>query len=78
MASNGKISLQKLYDEIMPIIKDTAEHTVKIENMEEILKEIKEDIKSKVSIKAFATWLTSLSIVVGIIVTILSISLSMR
>jgi len=71
--SNGKATVQKLYDEIIPLVKDIAIHTTKIEDIKSDIKDIKTDMKSKISIKAFGAWLGSLSIIFGIIITIISI-----
>jgi len=73
MKNNGKATVQKLYDEIIPLIKGISEHTVKIEDIEDDIGDIKKDMKCKISIKAFASWLTTVSIVVGIIITILAL-----
>jgi len=71
--NNGKATVQKLYDEIIPIVKDIAIHTVELVDIKKDIENIQIDMKSKISIKAFVSWLTSLSIVVGIIITIMAI-----
>ena len=71
--NNGKATVQKLYDEIIPIIKDIAIHTVELVDIKKDIENIQIDMKSKISIKAFVSWLTSLSIVIGIIITIMAI-----
>ena len=71
--NNGKATVQKLYDEIIPIVKDIAIHTVELVDIKKDIENIQIDMKSKISIKAFISWLTSLSIVVGIIITIMAI-----
>ena len=70
--NNGKATIQKLYDEIIPIVKDIAIHTVELVDIKKDIENIQFDMKSKISIKAFISWLTSLSIVVGIIITIIA------
>ena len=70
--NNGKATIQKLYDEIIPIVKDIAIHTVELVDIKKDIENIQIDMKSKISIKAFISWLTSLSIVVGIIITIMA------
>ena len=70
--NNGKATVQKLYDEIIPIVKDIAIHTVELVDIKKDIENIQIDMKSKISIKAFVSWLTSLSIVVGIIITIMA------
>jgi len=67
-----KATIQKLYDEIIPIVKDIAIHTVELVDIKKDIENIQFDMKSKISIKAFISWLTSLSIVVGIIITIMA------
>lgn len=70
MAEN-KVTVQKLYDEIMPIVKRIAEHTIELVNIKDDLATIKIDMKSKISIKAFATWLGILTGIITIITTLL-------
>jgi len=70
--NNGKATIQKLYDEIIPIVKDIAIHTVELVDIKKDIENIQFDMKSKISIKAFISWLTSLSIVVGIIITVIA------
>ncbi len=85
--NNNKATVQKLYDEIIPVIKTLASqtsdllhikedlvgvsHTVDLVDIKSDIKEIKTDMKSKISIKAFTSWLVSLSVAIGIITTIL-------
>lgn len=71
MKNNGKATVQKLYDEIIPIVKDIAIQKTDIHSIKEDVKEIKLDMKSKISIKAFASWLSALAIIIGIITTIM-------
>ena len=71
--NNGKATVQKLYDEIIPIVKEIAIHTVELVDIKKDIENIQIDMKSKISIKAFVSWLTSLSIVIGIIITIMAI-----
>jgi len=75
--NNGKVSTKQLYDEIMPIVRDIAQHTTEITNMKENIKSIKDNIddcnKSFVSRPAFFGWLSALAITIGIITTILFI-----
>ena len=70
--NNGKATVQKLYDEIIPIVKEIAIHTVELVDIKKDIENIQIDMKSKISIRAFVSWLTSLSIVVGIIITIMA------
>ncbi|HUV84168.1 MAG TPA: hypothetical protein VMV86_00580 [Methanosarcinales archaeon] len=70
--NNGKATIQKLYDEIIPIVKDIAIHTVELVDIKKDIENIQTDMKSKISIRAFVSWLTSLSIVVGIIITVIA------
>ena len=72
MANNNKATVQKLYDEIIPIVKIISGQTVELKDIKDKLKSIKDDMTSKISIKAFVAWLTSLSIVIGIIITIMA------
>ena len=72
MANNNKATVQKLYDEIIPIVKIISGQTVELKGIKDELKSIKDDMTSKISIRAFASWLTSLSIVIGIIITIIA------
>ena len=69
---NGKATVQKLYDEIIPIVKEIAIHTVELVDIKKDIENIQIDMKSKISIRAFVSWLTSLSIVIGIIITIMA------
>jgi len=71
--NNGKATVQKLYDEIIPIVKEIAIHTVELVDIKKDIENIQIDMKSKISIRAFVSWLTSLSIVIGIIITIMAI-----
>ncbi len=89
MTGNNKATIQKLYDEIIPIVKDSAAntadlltikeqlknvvHVVDLSDIQSDIKEIKDDMKSKISTKAFAAWLGSLSLIIGIIITIISL-----
>ena len=75
MATNSKATIQKLYDEILPIVKDIAIHTTELVDIKKDIEEIQVDMKSKISIKAFASWLTALSVVVGIITTMLFLAI---
>ncbi len=91
MTGNNKAIVQKLYDEIIPIVKDIAAntadlltikeqlknvvHVVDLSDIQSDIKEIKYDMKSKISIKAFASWLTALSVAVGIITTMLFLAI---
>ena len=72
MASNGKATIQKLYEEIMPIVKDIAVHTTELVDIKKDIEGIQTDMKSKISIKAFASWLTALAVIIGIITTIMA------
>ena len=88
MAGNNKATIQKLYDVIIPIVEDVAAiktdivtikaqlinvtHGVDLSGIQLDIKEIKDDMKSKISSKAFAAWLGSLSVIIGIIITIIS------
>jgi len=87
--NNSKATVQKLYDEVIPIVKTLAaqtadligikedlvgvSHTVDLADIKSDIKDIKTDMKSKISIKAFGAWLGSLSIIFGIIITIISL-----
>ena len=88
MAGNNKATVQKLYDVIIPIVEDVAAiktdivtikaqlinvtHGVDLSGIQSDIKDIKDDMKSKISTKAFAAWLGSLSVIIGIIITIIS------
>ena len=75
MAKNNtkeKATIQKLYDEIIPIVKDISKHTVELIDIKDDLDNIKYDMKSKISIKAFISWISTLSVAIGIIVTLIS------
>ena len=72
MTGNNKATVQKLYDEIIPIVKDIAAHTVELVDIKKDIESIQEDMGSKISVKAFAAWLGSLSVIIGIIITIIS------
>ena len=88
MTGNNKATVQKLYDEIIPIVKDVATatadlltikeqlknvaHVIDLSDIQLDIKDIKDDMKSKISTKAFAAWLGSLSVIIGIIITIIS------
>jgi len=79
MVSNGKATIQKLYEEIMPIIKDIATHTTEITNIKKDIKEIKDSkdalssrIDGKISIKAFATWLSITTVTITTVLLIAS------
>ena len=72
MTGNNKATVQKLYDEIIPIVKDIAAHTVELVDIKKDIESIQEDMSSKISVKAFAAWLGSLSVIIGIIITIIS------
>jgi len=67
-----KATIQKLYDEIIPIVTTIAGQTVELKDIKDDLDNIKYDMKSKISIKAFISWLSALSIVIGIVITIIS------
>ena len=71
-AGNNKATVQKLYDEIIPIVKDIAAHTVELVDIKKDIESIQKDMSSKISVKAFAAWLGSLSVIIGIIITIIS------
>jgi peptidoglycan hydrolase CwlO-like protein len=75
--NNGKVSTKQLYDEIMPIVRDIAQHTTEITNMKENIKSIKDNIddcnKSFVSRPAFFGWLGALSVVISIAIILLKI-----
>lgn len=73
MTGNNKATVQKLYDEIIPIVKDIAAHTVDLVDIKKDIESIQEDMSSKISVKAFAAWLGSLSVIIGIIITIMSL-----
>jgi len=73
MADNNRATVQKLYDEILPIVKDIATHTAELVDIKKDVETIQTDMKSKISIKAFSAWLGSLSIIIGIIITIISL-----
>jgi len=73
MKNNGKATVQKLYDEIIPIVREIAVHTVELVDIKKDIENIQIDMKSKISIRAFVSWLTSLSIVIGIIITIMAV-----
>jgi len=68
-----KATIQKLYDEIIPIVKDISVHTCELVDIKKDIENIQTDMKSKISIKAFSAWLGSLMVIVGIVITILSI-----
>ena len=81
---NNKATVQKLYDEIIPIVKDIAAntadlltikeqlknvvHVVDLSDIQSDIKEIKYDMKSKISVKAFTV---SLSIIVTILTIVI-------
>jgi len=69
--NNGKATVQKLYDEIIPIVKDIAIQKTDIHSIKDDIKEIKTDMRSKISIKAFASWLGVLTGIITIITTLL-------
>jgi len=71
--NNNKATVQKLYDEIIPIVKDISAHTTELTGIKKVIEGIQTDMKSKISIKAFIGWLTALSVSIGIIVTIISL-----
>ena len=73
MTGNNKATVQKLYDEIIPIVKDIAAHTVELGDIKKDIESIQEDMSSKISVKAFAAWLGSLSVIIGIVLTILAV-----
>jgi hypothetical protein len=70
---NGKVTLQKLYDEIIPLLKDMATQKVDITNIKDNISEIKKDLNCKISAKAFGAWLGSVATIVGIIITIIAL-----
>jgi hypothetical protein len=70
---NGKVTLQKLYDEIIPLLKDMTTQQADIANIKEIIGDIKDDLKCKISAKAFGAWLGSVATIVGIIITIIAL-----
>jgi len=88
MTGNNKATVQKLYDVIIPIVEDVSAiktdmitvkaqlinvtHGVDLSVIRSDIKDIKDDMKSKISSKAFAAWLGSLSVIIGIIITIIS------
>ena len=76
---NNKATVQKLYDEIIPMIREITTATADLKNMESDIEDIKDDMKilwkSKISIKAFSTWLASTFIIIGAILTVLTIAL---
>ena len=78
MAGNEKIKIKDVYDLVMPIKEDIATITQKIVNIDTAITETKDDNKaikkllgSKISIKAFITWLTSFSIIIGIVLAVI-------
>lgn len=72
MKNNNKITLQKLYDEIIPLLTDIAMQKVEIASIKKDIEEIKIDLRCKMSIKAFVAWLSALATIIAIIATILS------
>ena len=71
--NNNKATVQKLYDEIIPIVKGISAHTTELVGIKKVIESIQTDMKSKISIKAFTSWLVSVSIIIGIIITIISL-----
>ena len=71
MTNNNKATVQKLYDEIIPIVKEIATHTTELVDIKKDLETIQTDMKCKISIKAFSAWLASLSIIMGIILVLI-------
>ena len=87
--NGSKITVQKLYDELIPMIKDIATtaadlltikeqlsnvvHIIDLSDIKSDIKDIKDDMKHKISSRAFAVWLGSLSLIIGIIITIISL-----
>jgi hypothetical protein len=71
--NNNRITIKQLYDEVIPLLTDIATQKVKIENIQSEVKEIKYDMKCKMSIKAFGAWIGTLSAIIAIVITIISL-----
>ena len=62
---NGKVGIREVYDLVFPMTenieetkKDIAVMQLDITNIKDDIKDLKISIKGKISIKAFATWLS--------------------
>jgi len=82
--ANNKISIQKLYDEIIPIkltvmkvetllITHLKKYDDDCEENKDKHDKLEKKIGGKISIRAFVTGLTVLSIIVGIIISIVAL-----
>ena len=86
MAGNGKVTIPKLYEEIMPIKETVIEIktllTTHLKRYDEDCKEnndthnklekkIYAKTEGKISIKAFATWLSITTVIITTIVTVI-------
>ena len=82
--ANNRITLKQFYDEFIPFVETMSEIKTDLGNINKKLtgyctdnksdhKDMNKDIKSKISTKAFAGWLGSLSVIVSIILVLIGL-----
>ena len=64
---NGKVTIREVYDIILPMRDDITTMKGDVGNMKDDVEELKICIKGKISIRAFATWL---SVTTGILLLV--------
>ncbi len=64
---NGKVTIREIYDIVMPMGKSIAVMEDNIGNMKSDIEDLKDSIEGKISIRAFATWL---SVTTGILLLV--------
>ena len=82
MQSNNRITLKQFYDEFIPYIEIVSAIKKDVENINKKLTtycsennkdhdKYEKKLDSKISIKAFGAWLGSLSIIIGVILSLI-------
>jgi hypothetical protein len=69
--TNGKVTTQHLYNEIIPMIENIAGIKTDINNIKNDMKDIKECSKSFISRPAFIGWLGALATVLSIAIILI-------
>ena len=64
---NGKVTIREIYEIIMPMGKSIAVIENNIGSMKDDIEDLKDSIEGKISIRAFATWL---SVTTGILLLV--------
>lgn len=70
---NGKVTIQHLYNEIIPMIENIAGIKTDINNIKADVKDLKECTNNFISRPAFFAWLSAMSVVIGIAITLIKL-----